>query len=197
MSDYRVNIAVRNANLLRAIEAAGYQTGEIFAKKVGISNTTLCKYLNLTKSPLTKRGEINESALALCTFLGKTLFELWSAEQVIPLEKNKASVELDAAAINTLLLSKEDNDPLQLTAQTEMQEVVRAAIDTLPPRYADVIRRRFFAEDTFDDVGALFNVTRERVRQLEIKGLRLLHAKLSKEYPDGGAKLYLTERQNK
>ena len=36
MTDYRVQIKVRNARLLRAIEKAGHQPGPIFAREVGI-----------------------------------------------------------------------------------------------------------------------------------------------------------------
>jgi len=63
---------------------------------------------------------------------------------------------------------------------------------TLTPREAEVLRRRFGigdgTEHTLEEVGKAFNVTRERIRQIESKALRKLRhptrAKLLKPYLD-------------
>ena len=57
MSDYRLRITVRNARLLRAIEAAGHRPGETFAAVAGIDyGKSLLPYLNLTRSPIGRDG---------------------------------------------------------------------------------------------------------------------------------------------
>ena len=67
MGDYRVRISVRNARLLRAIEAAGYRPGLAFAQAVGINyNAAVLPYLNLTRSPLNRQGLLRECAWSLC-----------------------------------------------------------------------------------------------------------------------------------
>ena len=56
----------------------------------------------------------------------------------------------------------------------ELEEV----LNTLTPREADVLRLRFGLEDgkshTLEEVGVVFNITRERIRQIEAKALRKL-----------------------
>lgn len=64
------------------------------------------------------------------------------------------------------------------------EEVVarmRVAVDRLHPRYADVIRRRFgmgCEEETLNEIGTAAGLTRERIRQIEAKGLSLLRKSL-------------------
>jgi len=57
---------------------------------------------------------------------------------------------------------------------------IRRKLDTLPPRDATVLRLRFGLEGrqalTLDEVGELYGITRERVRQLETRSLRRLRS---------------------
>jgi RNA polymerase primary sigma factor len=52
-----------------------------------------------------------------------------------------------------------------------MQEALKAVLDTLLPREAGVIRMRFGLDDgkpkTLDEIGKVYGVTRERIRQVE------------------------------
>ena len=91
MTDYRVQIKVRNARLLRAIEKAGHQPGQIFAREVGISYTGhLLPYLNLKRTPFDEIGDLRPCAEMLCVFLNRLPDELWSEEQRYPLLTNAA-----------------------------------------------------------------------------------------------------------
>jgi len=68
-----------------------------------------------------------------------------------------------------------EESALRAVFRKELNEV----IDSLSPREAEVIRLRYGLEDghchTLEDVGARFNVTRERIRQIEAKALRKIH----------------------
>jgi len=59
-----------------------------------------------------------------------------------------------------------------------MKEHTRDILDTLSPREASVLRLRFGidceTDHTLEEVGKIFNVTRERIRQIEAKALRKL-----------------------
>lgn len=62
-------------------------------------------------------------------------------------------------------------------------------LDTLTDREENVLRLRFGLDDgkmrTLEDVGKVFNVTRERIRQIEAKALRKLrHPSRSKQLRD-------------
>jgi len=59
--------------------------------------------------------------------------------------------------------------------QAETERIVADALAELPERQADVIRMRFGmgrdAEMTLEEIGQIYGVTRERIRQIEVKGL--------------------------
>ncbi len=80
--------------------------------------------------------------------------------------------------------------PAEAAGNTLLKEQMNMVLDTLTPREARVLRLRYGLEDgrarTLEEVGQEFNVTRERVRQIEAKGLRKLRhpsrAKLLRDY---------------
>jgi RNA polymerase primary sigma factor len=59
-----------------------------------------------------------------------------------------------------------------------LREVTKHVLDSLTPREAKVLRMRFGIEmntdHTLEEVGKQFDVTRERIRQIEAKALRKL-----------------------
>ena len=68
--------------------------------------------------------------------------------------------------------------PVDAAMQAGLREVVKDILDSLTPREAKVLRMRFGIEMTSDhtleEVGKQFDVTRERIRQIEAKALRKL-----------------------
>lgn len=68
--------------------------------------------------------------------------------------------------------------PLDSVIQHELKEQVRKAINTLTQKEAEIIEKRFGIIDgvsqTLEEVGKQFRVTRERIRQLEVKALKKL-----------------------
>ena len=89
----------------------------------------------------------------------------------------------------------EDNDtpsPSALSEATMLNDKLNEVLATLTPRENEVIRRRYGLDDgkpkTLEEVGREFNVTRERIRQIEAKALRKLRhpgrAKKLKDFLD-------------
>jgi len=68
--------------------------------------------------------------------------------------------------------------PADAVVQTILKEQLLAVVDTLTPREQKVIRLRYGLDDahprTLEEVGKEFNVTRERIRQIEAKALKKL-----------------------
>lgn len=68
--------------------------------------------------------------------------------------------------------------PMEATLQSGLRNVVKDVLDSLTPREAKVLRMRFGIEmstdHTLEEVGKQFDVTRERIRQIEAKALRKL-----------------------
>ncbi len=86
----------------------------------------------------------------------------------------------------------EDNDspaPSEKTSQSLLHEQLLAVLKTLTPREEKVLKLRFGLEDgrprTLEEVGKTFDITRERIRQIEAKALRKLrHPSRSKPLKD-------------
>ena len=79
--------------------------------------------------------------------------------------------------------------PAEVAAFTLLKEQLMEVLDTLTPREEKVLRLRFGLDDgkarTLEEVGREFNVTRERIRQIEAKALRKLrHPSRSKKLKD-------------
>ena len=181
MTDYRVQIKVRNARLLRAIEKAGHQPGQIFAREVGISYTGhLLPYLNLKRTPFDENGDLRPCAEMLCVFLNRLPDELWSEDQRYPLLTNAAEIELSAASVHELLASPSDcADPLSLLEKKQAAQAVDALLDTLTPREAEVLRLRHGIDGepmNLEEMAKAKGCSRERIRQIEAKALRKLRA---------------------
>ena len=181
MTDYRVQIKVRNARLLRAIEKAGHQPGQIFAREVGISYTGhLLPYLNLKRTPFDENGDLRPCAEMLCVFLNRLPDELWSEEQRYPLLTNVAEIELSAVSVHELLASPSDcADPLSLLEKKQAAQAVDALLDTLTPREAEVLRLRHGIDGepmNLEEMAKAKGCSRERIRQIEAKALRKLRA---------------------
>ena len=80
-------------------------------------------------------------------------------------------------------------NPVDYTARVVLREQLDEVLDTLTDREENVLRLRFGLDDgkmrTLEDVGKVFNVTRERIRQIEAKALRKLrHPSRSKQLRD-------------
>ena len=69
-------------------------------------------------------------------------------------------------------------NPVDYTTRIGLREQLDEVLDTLTDREENVLRLRFGLDDgkmrTLEDVGKVFNVTRERIRQIEAKALRKL-----------------------
>ncbi|HNX62829.1 MAG TPA: RNA polymerase sigma factor RpoD [Candidatus Limiplasma sp.] len=79
--------------------------------------------------------------------------------------------------------------PAEAASFTLMKEQLLDVLDTLTPREEKVLRLRFGLDDghqrTLEEVGRVFKVTRERIRQIEAKALRKLrHPSRSKKLKD-------------
>lgn len=79
--------------------------------------------------------------------------------------------------------------PAEAASYTLLKEQISKVLSTLTPREEKVLRLRFGLEDgrqrTLEEVGKEFNVTRERIRQIEAKALRKLrHPGRSKKLRD-------------
>lgn len=126
-----------------------------------------------------------------------------SAAMEIPLEKVRLVLQIANDPISLETPVSEDDDsrlsdfiedpnavnPADAVIQSSLAELTRELLSTLAPREARVLRMRFGiderANSTLEEVGDDFDVTRERIRQIEAKALRKLrHPSRSRSLKD-------------
>ncbi|MBO5248686.1 MAG: RNA polymerase sigma factor RpoD [Clostridia bacterium] len=129
-----------------------------------------------------------------------------AAEMGMPLERVREIMKVaqDPVSLESPVGEEEDShlgdfiadddvpSPSDMAAQTMLKGELNEVLKTLSDREARVLRLRFGLDDgrtrTLEEVGKEFNVTRERIRQIEAKALRKLRhpsrIKLLKDYMD-------------
>ena len=165
----------------------------------------LLGYLRRTKTALVSGTTgLTEPDLDALQELGRepTLEEI-AEELNLPIEK---IIEANRTAADTLSLDtpvgdeedttigsfvEDDNTPgpVDATSNAMLSEALTEILGTLTEREADVLRMRFGMYDgrthTLEEVGQIFGVTRERIRQIENKAIRKLrHPSRAKKIKD-------------
>ncbi len=95
--------------------------------------------------------------------------------------------EEEDSVLGDFIADEETETPEETAELSDIRERIENALNTLTPREATVLRLRFGFEGgrcyTLEEVGKIFNVTRERIRQIEAKALRKLrHPSRSKNF---------------
>ena len=123
--------------------------------------------------------------------LGWTVSRVKSVKNVArePISLETPIGEEEDSLLGDFIEDKDVENPANQTAFKILQEQLQEVLETLPPREQEVLKMRFGLEDgyslTLEEVGLYFNVTRERIRQIEAKALRRLrHPKRSRRLKD-------------
>ena len=119
---------------------------------------------------------------------------LSKVEEIMKLSQEPISLETpvgeeDDSHLGDFIQDNEVSEPMEAAAANSLREQLEKALHMLTPREEQVLRLRFGFEagktHTLEEVGKVFNVTRERVRQIESKALRRLrHPSKSKALRD-------------
>ena len=131
------------------------------------------------------------SATEIADYLGISLSKV---EEIMKLSQEPISLETpvgeeDDSHLGDFIQDNDVSEPMEAAAARSLREQLEKALSTLTEREEKVLRLRFGFEDgkthTLEEVGKEFNVTRERVRQIESKALRRLrHPSKSKPLKD-------------
>lgn len=195
--DLLVQSRFRNAVLYDAL--AGRSVAEVCREIGDVTQSAFGELLNLKASPFTKstKGPKNKPEFRTVALRIAAYFRMLP-EDLFP--ESLYSIKLPAGVNRYYecervvpLLKSHSTEPHLLTdglAQEEFKVKINDLIDTLAPREAEVIRLRFGlgdgSERTLEEIAQRFQVTRERIRQIENKALRHLRhptqSKLIRQY---------------
>lgn len=176
MSDYIVEIRVKNGPMKRAMRNAGFASASALARAAGVSPSAVGVYLSLKKAPLRDDGKIRNDVVKISDALGIMPEEMFPDRHMAePLRKSRTEVEMTFAEI--CQLSSHCETPEDVAIEHDKAVQLDRTLATLPPRVERVLRLRFgigCEPKTLDEVAAEMNVSRERIRQIEGKGLTRL-----------------------
>ena len=103
--------------------------------------------------------------------------------KILKISKEPISMETpigddDDSHLGDFIEDTNNTAPIEAAMQAGLRDVVKDILDSLTPREAKVLRMRFGIEmstdHTLEEVGKQFDVTRERIRQIEAKAIRKL-----------------------
>lgn len=96
----------------------------------------------------------------------------------LPLSLSLPVGDENEATLGDLIEDVDSVAPIDMAQQAELRRAVDQLLDGLSPREAKILRMRFGidtgSDHTLDEVGRQFNVSRERIRQIEAKAIRKL-----------------------
>ena len=120
--------------------------------------------------------------------------ELPKVEEILKIAQEPVSLETpigeeEDSHLGDFIQDEEASQPAEAASYTLLREQLEEVLTTLTPREEQVLRMRFGLTDgkahTLEEVGKQFDVTRERIRQIESKALRKLrHPSRSKKLKD-------------
>ena len=188
-----------NIGLMRAVEKFEYQRGCKFAtcaawwirQAIGRSIANQARTIRIPTHMIDVLARLIRVQRQLTQDFGREpTAEDLSAELLLPLERVRALLKMAEEPVSIHAPAGEDGaahlgdfiedqsavDPSKQAAVAMLKEKVSAVLHTLSEREREILEQRFGLVDgqerTLEEIGRHFNVTRERVRQIEAKALR-------------------------
>ncbi len=105
--------------------------------------------------------------------------DLWSDDQIRPLEKNFTTLEMTREQVMSLMAPEETSYLTDFEGEIDRERLVvvmERAMSTLGKHHQQVLKARFFEDKLLEEVGKEMGLGKERVRQIEAQALRMLRA---------------------
>lgn len=170
-ADFNVKLTVRNARLLRAVREQ-YGTAAQLSRAIGRNQPQVSALMTMRETPILADGEWRPIALDIAGALGMDPAELWPMHmRERTMKRATAEVELSAEQVAAFIAPAED--PADVI---ERRDTVAKLMTCLNDRDRDVVEQRMHGA-TYEDIAQEQGVTRERIRQCELRAHRNMRKK--------------------
>lgn len=178
MKELELTLRVRNNRLKERRVALAMTQGQ-FAAAAGISLNAYRELEAMRAKPQKASGDWRSIATALATFHCVDPGELFP-DAVLKIDTPVSVRTIDGADIARLIGSTQSQNPHELYENAELNSRISAALESIPPRFAKILRMKFGLDDDIErstaEIGAEFGVTVSRVHQLSQMAISRLRA---------------------
>lgn len=185
-TDYNVKVTVRNGRLLSRIRAAGYENISAFCRAHKLPLASVQRFVGLKETGMMNvRAQWRALVIQMADILNCMPDDI-----IPPQHRNSAlsrnSFELGLTAEQAAELVGNSTNPENQLMRAEVRQELEKRLASLDPRYQAILRLRFGLTGdghgyTLDEVGKMYGVNRERIRQIELKACEKMRPRDSGE----------------
>lgn len=177
IKDYRVKITIRNEKILSKMESLGYISVMNFCHKTGLPYQPVTEIINGKLKPLSMKGTLKPFVQSVLDLLQMTPDEAFTDRQLQGFNKSGYIFKLKEQEMRQLV------DPVQNQERKVIENDIKLKIVQAMHKRLNDREERFLslkygfnggAEHTLEEISKMFNVSRERVRQIIKRGERKL-----------------------
>ena len=177
IKDYRLKITIRNNKILSKMESLGYISVRKFCKEFNLDYQQTTEVINGKIKPLNDKGTIRKSCDQLLSILGLELHDAFTDRQLQGFNKTGFVFKIKEKEMLELV-SPVQNQEIKVIEHDVQIKIAEAMDKRLNPRQKEILSLKYgfngHVEHTLDEIGKMFGVSRERIRQIILKSERLL-----------------------
>ena len=175
--DYRLKITIRNDRILSKIESLGYISVRKFCKQFDLEYQRTTEIINGKLKPFNSKGTTIKICDQLLSILGLELHDAFTDRQLQGFNKTGFMLKLKEKEMLELV-DPVQNQEIKIIENDVQKKIANAMSTRLDDRQRKILSLKYgfngHIEHTLDEIGKMFSISRERVRQIVAKSERML-----------------------